>query len=183
MPAFAPATLTTQRLQLRCLRAADVPALYRMFSDPDAMRYWSSAPWDSTQQAEAYLAAAVAGYDSGELLRMGVEVDGALAGVINLYSFHRQNRRCDIGYMLDRAFWGQGYMQEAMAALIDYAFRELRLHRIEADIDPRNTASAKLLKSLHFVHEGHMRERWIINGEICDTDFFGLLHSDWLAAR
>jgi RimJ/RimL family protein N-acetyltransferase len=85
--------------------------------------------------------------------------------------------------MLDRAFWGKGYMREAMAALIDHAFRVLRLHRIEADIDPRNSASAKLLKSLHFVHEGHMRERWIVNGEICDTDFFGLLRSDWLAAR
>ena len=183
MPAFAPFTLSAPRLQLRFLSPADVPALYRMYSDPEAMRYWSGAPWDDLQQAEDYFAAARAGYESGELLRMGVEVDGQLAGIINLYSFHRQNRRCDIGYMLDRAFWGQGYMQEAMAALIDYAFRVLRLHRIEADIDPRNTASAKLLKSLHFVHEGHMRERWIVNGEICDTDFFGLLRSDWSAAR
>lgn len=183
MPAFAPFTLSAQRLQLRSLSAADVPALYRMYSDPDAMRYWSSAPWDSMQQAADYFAAAQAGYENGELLRMGVEVGGELAGIINLYSFSRQNRRCDIGYMLDRAFWGKGYMQEAMATLIDYAFRVLRLHRIEADIDPRNTASAKLLKSLHFVHEGHMRERWIVNGEVCDTDFFGLLRSDWLAAR
>ena len=183
MPAFAPFTLSAPRLQLRFLSASDVPGLYRMYSDPDAMRYWSSGPWDSPQQAEAYLAAAQAGYDSGELLRMGIEVEGELAGVINLYSFNRQNRRCDIGYMLDRAAWGKGYMQEAMAALIDYAFRVLRLHRIEADIDPRNMASAKLLKSLHFVHEGRLRERWIVNGEICDTDFFGLLRSDWLAAR
>ena len=183
MPAFAPFTLTAPRLQLRFLSPADVPALYRMYSDAEAMRYWSSAPWDSEQLADAYQAAAQAGYESGELLRMGIEVDGQLAGIVNLYSFNRQNRRCDIGYMLDRAFWGKGYMQEAMAAIIDYAFRVLRLHRIEADIDPRNAASAKLLKSLHFEHEGHLRERWIINGEICDTDFFGLLRSDWQAAR
>jgi ribosomal-protein-alanine N-acetyltransferase len=183
MPAFAPFTLSAQRLQLRFLTAADVPALYRMYSDPHAMRFWSSAPWDNMQLAEAYFAAAQAGYESGDLLRMGIEVDGQLAGIVNLYGFNRQNRRCDIGYMLDRAFWGKGYMQEAMAALLDYAFRVLRLHRIEADIDPRNTASAKLLKSMHFVHEGHMRERWIVNGEICDTDFFGLLRSDWLAVR
>lgn len=183
MPAFAPFSLSAQRLQLRSLSADDAPAVFRLFSDPEAMRYWSSAPWDNAQQAQDYIAAAFAGYESGELLRMGVEIDGQLAGVINLYAFSRQNRRCDIGYMLGRPFWGRGYMQEAMAALIDYAFRVLRLHRIEADIDPRNAASAKLLKSLHFVHEGHMRERWIVNGEICDTDFFGLLRSDWLAAR
>ncbi|WP_028100810.1 GNAT family N-acetyltransferase [Pseudoduganella violaceinigra] len=183
MPAFAPFTLATQRLQLRFLSTADVPALYRMYSDAEAMRYWSSAPWDDMRQAEAYFAAALAGYESGELLRMGIEADGQLAGVVNLYSFNRQNQRCDIGYMLDRACWGKGYMQEAMAALLDHAFRVWSLHRIEADIDPRNTASAKLLKSLHFVYEGHMRERWIVNGEICDTDFFGLLRADWIAAR
>lgn len=183
MPAFAPFTLSAPRLELRSLTTADAPAVYALFSDPEAMRYWSSAPWDNPQQANDYIAGVLAGYEDGEWLCMGVQVEGQLAGVINLYSFHRQNRRCDIGYMLGRAFWGKGYMREALATLIDYAFRVLRLHRIEADIDPRNTASAKLLKSLHFVHEGHMRERWIVNGEICDTDFFGLLRSDWLAAR
>jgi RimJ/RimL family protein N-acetyltransferase len=183
MPAFAPFTLSTQRLELRSLAPNDAEAIYQLFSDPEAMRYWSSAPWDNPQQAHDFIAAALAGYESGDLLRMGLTVDGQLAGMINLYNFSRQNRRCDIGYMLGRAFWGKGYMQEAMAALIDHAFRVLRLHRIEADIDPRNAASAKLLKSLHFVHEGRLRERWIVNGEICDTDFFGLLRSDWLAAR
>lgn len=183
MPAFAPFSLSSQRLSLRSLSQADADAVFRLFSDPEAMRYWSSAPWDKPEQATDYIASAFAGYESGELLRMGVQVDGQLAGVINLYNFSRQNRRCDIGYMLGRDFWGKGYMQEAMATLIDYAFRVLRLHRIEADIDPRNAASAKLLKSLLFVHEGHLRERWIINGEICDTDLFGLLRSDWLAAR
>ncbi len=183
MPAFAPFTLSAPRLQLRSLGADDAAAVFQLFSDPEAMRYWSTAPWDNQQQALDYLASAMAGYESGDQLRMALQVDGQLAGVIHLYGFNRQNRRCEIGYMLGREFWGKGYMQEAMTALIDHAFRVLRLHRIEADIDPRNIASAKLLKGLHFVHEGHMRERWLINGEICDTDYFGLLRSDWLAAR
>jgi len=183
MPAFASLPLCAQRLALRPLVTADVPALYRLYADPEAMRYWSSAARDQLAQAEAYCEAALAGYQSGELLRLGLDVGGQLAGVINLYNFSRQNRRCDIGYMLGRDYWGKGYMQEAMTAMLDYAFGPLQLHRIEADIDPRNSASARLLKSLHFVHEGHLRERWIINGEICDTDFFGLLGADWLAAR
>ncbi len=176
-------TLSAPRLELRMLRPDDAPAIFTLFSDREAMRYWSSAPWDQPQQASDYIASTQAGHESGDFLRMGLDIGGQLAGVINLYAFNRQNRRCEIGYMLGRAFWGKGYMQEAMATLLDYAFAALDLHRIEADIDPRNTASAKLLKSLHFVHEGHMRERWIINGEICDTDYFGLLRSDWLAAR
>jgi RimJ/RimL family protein N-acetyltransferase len=68
-----------------------------------------------------------------------------------------------------------------MTAALDYAFVELDLNRIEADIDPRNEASAKLLERKGFVKEGYMRERWIVNGEICDTVFYGLLRRDWEA--
>jgi ribosomal-protein-alanine N-acetyltransferase len=169
----------TPRLTLRPLTAADAPALYAMFSDPEAMRYWSSGPWTDIAQGEAYVAAAQAGEADGSMLRMGIEMDGMLAGVANMYKFDQQNRRCDIGYMLARSSWGKGVMQEALAALIEYGFTELNLHRIEADIDPRNHASARLLQGLRFTKEGHLRERWIVNGEICDSDVYGLLRADW----
>jgi ribosomal-protein-alanine N-acetyltransferase len=169
----------TPRLTLRPLTAADAPDLYAMFADPEAMRYWSSGPWTDPAQGDAYVAAGQAGDADGSMLRMGIEMEGALAGVANMYKFDKQNRRCDIGYMLARASWGKGVMQEALAALIEYAFEELDLHRIEADIDPRNHASARLLQSLHFIKEGHLRERWIVNGEICHSDIYGLLRSDW----
>jgi RimJ/RimL family protein N-acetyltransferase len=182
MTAFESFGLVTPRLHLRFINAADAPSLYAMFSDSEAMRYWSTAPWTDRAQAQALVADAMEGYASGSKLRMAIEVDGKLAGVANLYAFNQQNRRCDVGYMLDRAFWGKGYMREAVAALLDFAFEKLDLHRIEADIDPRNHASAKLLQSLHFIKEGHLRERWIVNGEICDSDIYGLLRGDWRRA-
>lgn len=183
-PSFAPFTLHTERLALRFIGAADSAALFPIFADPEAMRYWSSAPWQQPGQAEASVAETLDDYASGARLRLGVALraTGELIGTCTLYAFDRPNRRCDVGYMLNRAHWGRGYMPEAMAAVIGHAFGALGLNRIEADIDPRNTASARLLERLHFVHEGHMRERWLVNGEICDSDFFGLLRSDWLAA-
>jgi len=72
-------------------------------------------------------------------------------------------------------------MHEALQALLGFAFQILELNRLEADIDPRNLASAKTLERLGFQKEGHLRERWIVNDEVSDTDLYGLLHRDWEA--
>jgi ribosomal-protein-alanine N-acetyltransferase len=183
MSVFSPVTLATSRLTLRFLSAADRDPLFALFSDPETMRYWSSAPWEQAQQAAACIEDTLSGYEQGSMLRLGMELDGQLAGTVTLYAFDRQNKRCDIGYLLGRQYWGRGYMQEALQCVLDYAFGPLQLRRIEADIDPRNTASAKLLTRLRFQHEGHLRERWLVNGEVCDSDVFGLLRADWLAVQ
>lgn len=184
MPGFAPTTIATERLRLRFLTTDDAPALYPIFSDRESMLYWSSPAWDEPAQAAAHIANALEGYASGNAFSLAITLaaTGTVIGVCRLYAFNPQNRRCDIGYMLSRQHWGKGYMREALAALISHGFTALDLHRIEADIDPRNRASATLLERLHFQHEGHLRQRWIVAGEICDTDFYGLLRSDWVAA-
>lgn len=183
MPQLKPTTLTTERLTLRWLTADDAAAQFALFSDPEVMRYWSSAPWTDLAQARAAIEQVLAEYRDGTSLRFAITLrdGGAMIGNIRLYDFFDQNRRCDIGYALVQAHWGQGYLAEAMAAVLDYGFAELNLNRVEADIDPRNAASQKLLERMSFEPEGYMRERWIVNGEVCDTEFYGLLKSDWEA--
>lgn len=183
MPCFPSITLNTARLQLRHLNNDDAAALFAIYSDPETMRYWSCPPWQEQAQAQAHVALTLAGYADGTIFTLGLTLPdtGELIGVCRLHQFNRQNRRCEMGYILSRAHWGKGYMQEAIAATINHGFQAFDLHRIEADVDPRNSASAVLLKRLHFVHEGHLRQRWIVDGEICDTDFFGLLRADWEA--
>ena len=75
--------------------------------------------------------------------------------------------------------WGKAYMDEALRALLNYGFGELKLNRVEADIDPRNEASARSLERLGFRKEGYLRERWIVGDEVSDTALYGLLHRDW----
>jgi ribosomal-protein-alanine N-acetyltransferase len=181
MPAFTPITLTTDRLILRWLDETDAAAQYAIYSDDVAMRYWSSVAWTDMDQAHASIEQSNDDYHSGKALRLAIELrqTGEMIGNFNLYAFSESNRRCDVGYALNRAHWGQGYLGEAMTAALDYAFTELDLNRVEADIDPRNEASAKLLERKSFQKEGYLRERWIVNGEICDTAFYGLLRSDW----
>jgi ribosomal-protein-alanine N-acetyltransferase len=183
MPQLIPATLTTERLTLRWLTPADAAAQFANFADPEVMRYWSSGAWTALPQAHAAIDAALAAYRDGTSLRFAItlQATGEMIGNIRLYNFFDQNRRCDIGYVLARPHWGRGYLAEAMTAVLDHGFAELNLNRIEADIDPRNAASQKLLERMAFKREGYMRERWIVNGEICDTAFYGLLKSDWEA--
>lgn len=181
MPKLNPVKLRTERLVLRWLEPADAAAQFAVFSDPEVMRYWSSAPWTEIAQAEGAIEQALEGYRNGHSLRFGIELaaTGELIGNVTLYAFYTMNRRCEIGYILGRKHWGQGYAAEALTAAIEHGFAQLDLNRIEADIDPRNAASGKVLERLGFQREGFMRERWIVNGEVCDSVYYGLLRRDW----
>ena len=183
MARFAALALVTPRLTLRRPTAADLPALYAIFSHLEVMRYWSSPPWTDLAQAEHWLLDAQHDGDTGQALRLVLErrADQAVLGTCALHSLHAASRRAELGYALGRPYWGAGYMHEALQALVTYAFETLDLHRLEADIDPRNQASAKALARLGFQLEGHLRERWIVAGEISDTGWYGLLAREWPA--
>ena len=179
--AFHRLVLQTERLLLRPLAASDAGALFAIFSDRQVTRYWSSAAWDSQTTAEDYIAKDIKALRRGEHLRLGIEVRATteLVGMCTLYAFMNQCRRAEIGYAMSSVYWGCGYMHEALLRLLDYGFAELDLHRVEADVDPRHLASVRCLDRLGFRKEGHLRERWIVDGEISDTSFYGLLHNDW----
>jgi RimJ/RimL family protein N-acetyltransferase len=181
MPPFQPILIPTERLTLRFLKESDLPAVYGIFSHPEVMRYWSYPPWTELSQAQGWLTRVQEGYDSGTALQLGIELqaDLALVGTCTLFQFHAASRRAEMGYALGRPYWGAGYMHEALQAFVGYAFLTLELNRLEADIDPRNRASARTLERLGFQKEGHLRERWIVNDEVSDTDLYGLLNRDW----
>jgi RimJ/RimL family protein N-acetyltransferase len=87
--------------------------------------------------------------------------------------------RAEIGYCLHSAHWKQGYMGEALAALIEYAFSVLQLRRLEADVDPANASSLRILERMGFRREGLLRERWNVGGVIADSVILGLLAREW----
>lgn len=181
MLALRPAILATSRLRLRWLEARDVPAQFAIFSDPAVVRYWSGSRWTAMSQAEEAVAKALGDYRSGDALRFAVERldSGEMIGNVSLFEFFPQSRRCEIGYAIASAHWGQGFATEAVRAALEYAFHELAVNRVEADVDPRNGASARVLERLGFQKEGYMPERWIVNGETADTVYYGLLRRHW----
>ena len=98
-----------------------------------------------------------------------------IRSAVSLFALDRNNRRAEVGYALRRDAWGRGYATEAVGAVVAWGFGELGLHRLEADIDPRNTASAAVLTRLGFRLEGVLRERWFVAGEVSDSAMYGLL--------
>ena len=173
--------IDASRIRLRRVTDDDVESLYRIFSNPEVMRYWSSTPLENRGAARKLLEEIHDGFRRRAMLKWGIarKSDDELIGTTTLFNLDLNNRRCEIGYGLDRAEWGKGYMQEALHALIEYAFNELNLHRIEADVDPRNAGSIKTVERLGFQREGYLRERWQVGGEIQDALFFGLLRPEW----
>lgn len=177
--------LETPRLLLRALEPGDAPAIFAMLADPETVRYWSTPPMQSVAEAEALVARARTHVEEGSGLRWAVcpREGGDTIGTISLFRFDEQSDRAEIGYVLARESWGKGYMSEAMTAVIDFAFDTLQLRRLEADTDPRNDGSVKLLGRLGFAREGLLRERWVVAGEISDTLFSGLLAREWRERR
>lgn len=185
MPDHRKLSLFSPRLRLRPLTPDDADALFAIHSDPAFTRFWSSGPWTQRAQALSLIEQDQRDLAEGEHVRLGIEriSDGALLGTCTLYKIHPSNRRAEVGYGLGPAHWGQGYAREAVRALLDWGFGVLQLHRVEADIDPANTASAALLTRLGFQLEGRLRERWIVDGVVSDSAMYGLLAREWSAQR
>lgn len=179
--------IETTRLRLRPFTRdeADVDALFAMFREPDVSRYWSAPTMTDRAEARQLIREIFEEFEDGHLHEWALErrdVPG-LIGSCSLAHLDFDNRRGEIGFALQRSAWGQGYMSEMLPALIDHAFGALALHRLEADVDPRNAASLRTLEKLGFQVEGHLRERWQVAGEVQDSVFLGLLAPEWQAGR
>ena len=175
--------LETARLRLRPYRTGDAADIYVVYSDPAVTRYWSFPAWTAIAQAHAYLAQRQAMEVPAVLAWAIAERDSdRLVGTTTLFSLNGPQRRAEVGYSLARDVQGRGYAAEALRGAIGYAFDALALERIEADVDPRNTASWSLLEKLGFRREGLLRNRWRVDGEVCDSYIYGLLKPEFVVA-
>lgn len=159
----------------------DVDALYEVFSDPRVMRYWSSGPIQNREAAAAMQRDIAQNNLKDTAWKWGLaqRETNKLIGTVTLFNLSISNGRAEIGYAMGSAYWGEGYMNEALRALIVHAFDVMNFRRLEADVDPRNDASIRTLERLGFQREGFLRERWHVGGELQDAFFYGLLKREW----
>jgi ribosomal-protein-alanine N-acetyltransferase len=174
-------TLETKRLTIRALSDADIPALFEVFRDPESVRYWSHTALTDIAQAEELLRTIEKNVATGTFAQWGIarRDDDLVIGTCTLHRILRDHRRAELGYILRRDHWGRGLAAEALTRLFEHAFGTLGLHRLEADIDPRNAGSIKLIERLGFRREGLLRERYFVAGDIQDSVIYGLLAPDW----
>jgi [ribosomal protein S5]-alanine N-acetyltransferase len=174
-------TIPTSRVHLRWLEARDVPALFEIFGDPETVRYWSRPPLLGVAEATEMLASIHRQFAEKSLFQWGIATneDDRAIGTCSLFGMSIPHRRAELGFAIHRSHWRKGYASEAAGALVRFAFETLDLHRLEADVDPRNGASIRCLESLGFKREGYARERYHLLGELQDSVQYGVLRREW----
>lgn len=173
----------TQRLHLRPILPSDAAALYAIHSDPEWMRWYGVEPLTAPAQA-SQLAELFAGwFVAGTGFRWGLErlQDRRLIGTCGLFRWSKSWRNCVIGYEIAQDCQGQGYMREALTAVLDFGFKEMHLHRIQAEMHWDNLASIGLATRLGFRFEGVHREQAFWGGQFHDLNCYSLLEPDWHA--
>lgn len=174
-----------QRIRLRPCRLEDAPEVYRLYADKEAVRFGYAPRMEDLDDARTVIQSTLDLAKAHTLYHFGVaEIEGdSIIGHATLFHWDRRHRRAEVGYSVRRDLWGRGLATEALSVLARFAFERLAMRRLEADVDPRNTGSLRVLEKLGFVREGYLRQRWEIGGEIQDGIFFGLLRPDWERCR
>jgi len=174
--------LITERLILREFEEDDWRPILAYQSDPHYLRY---NPW--SQRTEADVRNFVQGFMLWQQERprrkfqlvITLKSTGQLIGNCGIRMKTAYAREADIGYELDDHYWGNGYATEAARALLDFGFRELRLHRIWAQCIAENVASARVMERLGMKLEGHFRESEWMKNRWWDTLYYAILEHEW----
>lgn len=180
MPLTDPGPIESARLLLRLVEERDLPALRAVNGDDEVTRFLPYATWLTLGDARAWYERMHRLQAAGLALQFVVveKSSGQPIGTCLLFRFEEGSARAELGYVLGRAHWGRGCMREALGALIACAFGRMALRRLEAEVDPCNTSSGRLLLQLGFEKEGLLRQRWVSNGQARDVEIYGLLRHE-----
>jgi RimJ/RimL family protein N-acetyltransferase len=181
--------IVTDRLVLRPMTPDDTDDVHAWMSDAEVTRYLLHGPRDRDDVATRVLdySKATTLAAVGDYIQPAVELPGH--GVIGGMYFtitSTDDLTGEIGWAFRRAFHGKGYALEAARAVLDLALREpelggVGLHRVVAELDPRNAASIALCLRLGMREEAHLVENIMVKGEWADTGVYAILQREWLA--
>jgi RimJ/RimL family protein N-acetyltransferase len=176
-----PPSIESARLAVRLVAESDLAALLGINGDDEVTAFLPYPTWSSAADAEAWYRRMSDMQATGSALQFVIveKRSATVVGACLLFRFDEGSARAELGYVLGRAHWGKGYMREALAALIECAFGTLCLRRLEAEVNPRNVGSVRVLLALGFTKEGLLRQRWVSKGEARDVEVFGLLRHEW----
>lgn len=171
--------IETERLVLRRMMMDDAPDFFSIRSNVNAMKYVCKPLQNSIEEAKIKIIEINEMIDSNNGIGWCITFKNQTKIIGNL-SFHKIDKahyRAEIGYMLHPDYWRQGIIGEAVKAIIDFGFNELKFHSIEAHIDPANIGSEKILQKFNFEKEAYFKENYFYNGQFKDTAVYSLLNS------
>ncbi|MFB6146511.1 MAG: GNAT family N-acetyltransferase [Halobacteriaceae archaeon] len=166
-----------ETVALHPVEEADLPFLRDTINDPEVRAYLGFRPPMNLAREEEYFESVVCGDDSQ--VQFVVRADGDPVGTVGLHGVDSPDGSSEIGLFFDADHWGQGYGSEAASLVVDFAFEELRRHRVTARVIEGNERSANLFESLGFRREATFREAEFRDGDYVDAYRYAVLADEW----
>jgi ribosomal-protein-serine acetyltransferase len=170
------------RVHLAIMAERHAEAIYSTVDqDREHLRVW--LPWvDESKSSEytlQFIRSSLEQFAHNDGFSAAIWVDGQVAGGIGFHKVNWLNRKVEMGYWISTRFEGQGIVTDCSRALVDYAFREWKLNRVEIHCATGNPRSAAVAKRLGFTLEGTLREAQLLHGKYHDLHIFGMLAREW----
>lgn len=162
---------------LRQITAADVNEIFALRSNVEVMKYVARPLCRNLDDAMALIDMIEKKLRTNEGINWAITLKGnnILIGFIGHYRIKWEHFRSEIGYMISPNFQGKGIVTEAVKLVVDYGFNEMNMHSLEAVIDPKNTASSRVLEKNKFIKEAHHKENEFFDGRFLDSIIYSLL--------
>ncbi len=172
--------LKSKRLLFREFIDADTAAFYDLRTHKDVLNYMDTSPLENLSASEKMIQENHSMFQSQQGISWAITdaKQHTFLGYFLLWNVNHKHSRAEIGYALHPEYWGKGYMQETFKIMLPFAFKNLKLHRLEANINPNNKRSERLLMSSGFEKEGHFKEHYLFNGKFLDSVIYGLLEKN-----
>ncbi|MCV9929140.1 GNAT family N-acetyltransferase [Flavobacterium sp. LS1R49] len=172
--------LETERLLIRRVTNKDINEIITLRSNPETMKYIPRPLIKTDEQALEHIALIDSNIETNEGINWGITLKGnpKVIGLIGYYRLKPEHYRAEIGYMLLPEFHGKGIIPEAVKTVINYGFNDMKLHSIEAVIDPDNFASERVLQKIGFIKEAHFKESEYYEGRFLDKVIYSLINKE-----
>jgi len=177
--------LETPRLLLRKLSLEDAKYFQQIRNDERVMEFMDSNRHVKIADSEKFIAENLENYEQKKAISWALieKASNKFIGDFSFWAIDMKNSRAEVGYVLRPAYWGKGFMKEALQEIFKFGFQKLNLHSLEANINPANENSRRLLLSLGFVKEAYFKENYFYNGEYLDSEIYSLLGKNFNSAK
>jgi [ribosomal protein S5]-alanine N-acetyltransferase len=172
--------LESERLLFRKILQSDAKDIFLIRSNNDVMKFMDVPRHHSTNDSEKLIETAEESYikETGINWAIIEKDSNGFIGYIGFIRIFSEHCRAEIGYVLKPEYWGKGYMFETINKIVRFGFEEMNLHSIEANVNPLNERSQKVLERVGFKREAYFRENYLFDGKFLDSVIFSLLEKD-----
>lgn len=170
----------SERLLFRKILVSDAKDILLIRSNDDVMRFMDVIRFKSIADAEKMTRSVEESYNKEEGINWGIveKHSNSFVGYFGFFRIIPEHCRAEIGYALKPEYWGKGYMYETINSMVRFGFENMKLHSIEANVNPDNEKSKKVLEKIGFKKEAYFRENYLFNNKFLDSIIYSLLEKD-----